>query len=92
MRSLAPEDATNELMTKHALAEGAARNLLQYLRDQAASTHAVPDATTTTAAVCRPFVPGSSRATLIGPAAATPRMSCALDPRDTSAAGRSAAK
>ena len=43
MRSLAPEDATNELVTKHALAEGAARNLLQYLRDQEAATGTVPD-------------------------------------------------
>src|SRR6266550_2789158 len=43
MRSLPQDEATNELVTKHALAEGAARNLLQYLRDQEASTGAVPD-------------------------------------------------
>ncbi|MEK6207180.1 MAG: DEAD/DEAH box helicase [Chloroflexota bacterium] len=43
MRSLSPEDATKELVTKHALAEGAARNLLQYLRDQEAATGTVPD-------------------------------------------------
>jgi ATP-dependent helicase Lhr and Lhr-like helicase len=43
MRSLSPEDATTELVTKHALAEGAARNLLQYLRDQEAATGSVPD-------------------------------------------------
>ena len=43
MRSLSPDDATNELVTKHALAEGAARNLLQYLRDQEAATGTVPD-------------------------------------------------
>ena len=43
MRSLPADEATNELVTKHALAEGAARNLLQYLRDQEAATGAVPD-------------------------------------------------
>ncbi|HEV8536827.1 MAG TPA: crosslink repair DNA glycosylase YcaQ family protein [Candidatus Limnocylindria bacterium] len=43
MRSLAPDEATAELTTKHALAEGAARNLLQYLREQEAATGAVPD-------------------------------------------------
>jgi len=43
MRSLSPEDAANELVTKHALAEGAARNLLQYLGDQEAATGIVPD-------------------------------------------------
>src|SRR5438105_3805685 len=43
MRSLAPEEATKELVTKHALAEGAARNLLQYLGDQEAATGTVPD-------------------------------------------------
>ena len=43
MRSLSTEEATNELVTKHALAEGAARNLIQYLRDQEAATGAVPD-------------------------------------------------
>jgi ATP-dependent helicase Lhr and Lhr-like helicase len=43
MRSVSPEDATTELVTKHALAEGAARNLLQYLRDQEAATGTVPD-------------------------------------------------
>jgi len=43
MRSLTPEDATAELVGKHALAEGAARNLLQYLHEQEAATGAVPD-------------------------------------------------
>jgi len=43
MRSLPPEEATKELVTKHALAEGAARNLLQYLGDQEAATGTVPD-------------------------------------------------
>ncbi len=43
LRSLSPEDAKNELVTKHALAEGAARNLVQYLRDQEAATGTVPD-------------------------------------------------
>jgi ATP-dependent Lhr-like helicase len=43
MRSLSPEDASAELVSKHALAEGAARNLLQYLRDQEAATGSVPD-------------------------------------------------
>jgi len=43
MRTLAPDDAMAELQSKHALAEGAARNLLQYLRDQEAATGAVPD-------------------------------------------------
>ena len=43
MRTLPPDDAMAELQTKHALAEGAARNLLQYLRDQEAATGAVPD-------------------------------------------------
>jgi ATP-dependent Lhr-like helicase len=43
MRSLPPDDAAAELVTKHALAEGAARNLLQYIRDQEAATGAVPD-------------------------------------------------
>ena len=43
MRTLSPEDATKELVVKHALAEGAARNLLQYLRDQEAATGSVPD-------------------------------------------------
>src|SRR5207245_9525598 len=43
MGSLPPEDATAELVGKHALAEGAARNLLQYLHEQEAATGAVPD-------------------------------------------------
>jgi ATP-dependent Lhr-like helicase len=43
MRSLSPADASAELVSKHALAEGAARNLLQYLRDQEAATGTVPD-------------------------------------------------
>jgi ATP-dependent helicase Lhr and Lhr-like helicase len=43
MRSLPPDEATTELVAKHALADGAARNLLQYLRDQEAATGAVPD-------------------------------------------------
>src|SRR5438128_1564988 len=43
MGSLPPEDATAELIGKHALAEGAARNLLQYLHEQEAATGAVPD-------------------------------------------------
>src|SRR2546430_3426431 len=43
MRSLPTEEATNELVTKHALAAGAARNLMQYLRDQEAATGVVPD-------------------------------------------------
>src|SRR5207244_5352771 len=43
LRSLSADEATKELVTKHALAEGAARNLLQYLRDQEAATGAVPD-------------------------------------------------
>jgi ATP-dependent helicase Lhr and Lhr-like helicase len=43
MRSLPPDEAIAELQAKHALAEGAARNLLQYLRDQEAATGAVPD-------------------------------------------------
>jgi ATP-dependent Lhr-like helicase len=43
MRSLSPDDAKKELVSKHALAEGAARNLLQYLGDQEAATGTVPD-------------------------------------------------
>src|SRR3989442_11988244 len=43
MRSLPDDEATAELTTKKALAEGAARNLLQYLRDQEAASGAVPD-------------------------------------------------
>src|SRR5438034_1379844 len=43
MRSLPSEEATKELVTKHALAEGAARNLLQYLGDQVAATGTMPD-------------------------------------------------
>src|SRR6266566_2797519 len=43
MRSLPSEEATKELVTKHALADGAARNLLQYLGDQVAATGTLPD-------------------------------------------------
>ena len=43
MGSLPAAEATEELVTKHALAEGAARNLLQYLGEQEAATGAVPD-------------------------------------------------
>ena len=43
MRSLPREDAMSELQSKHALAEGAATNLLQYLHEQEAATGAVPD-------------------------------------------------
>src|SRR5207237_1843408 len=43
MGSLPAAEATEELVTKHALAAGAARNLLQYLGEQEAATGAVPD-------------------------------------------------
>jgi len=43
LRSLPPEEAQAELVDKHRLAEGAARNLIQYVRDQEAATGAVPD-------------------------------------------------
>ena len=43
VRSLPQDEAMAELATKHALTEDAARNLVQYVREQDAATGAVPD-------------------------------------------------